>query len=70
MQGTSRFLTDSGKNRSEKPNDFSLFRENSLRGRAGNFFGRAGSLLRKKLAPSRRPRDLSEFAPSVGSERS
>jgi hypothetical protein len=56
-QRYSLISADSEKNRSQKPNDSSRFRQNSLRGRTGTFFRRAGnsnSLLGQKqgyLAP-------------------
>jgi hypothetical protein len=43
MQGSSRISADFRKNRSEKPNDSRRFRDNSLRGRTGRFFGRSGN---------------------------
>jgi hypothetical protein len=42
-QGFSLIPADSEKNRFQKPNDSSRFRQNSLRGRAGKFFRRAGN---------------------------
>ncbi len=59
MQGISPISADFRRSRPEKRNVFGRFRENSLRGIAGNFFGLAGnsnSLLSEKqgyLAPDR-----------------
>ncbi len=60
MQGRSRDSASFRKNRREKPNESTRFRQNSLLGRTGKFFRRAGnsnSLLGRKqgyLAPCSR----------------
>ncbi len=70
MQGISPISADFRKSRPEKRNVFGRFRENSLRGRAGNFFGLAGnsnSLLGEKqgyFAPDMTRRPSGVFTPA------